>query len=552
MIEDNELLQLKNHYEGKRLYRAKNEAYKFDLFDTVWQLSPKSKEDLNWTYEKDYDADTFVNVRLLLAEMANRYPASTVRTRIGGIRSVGNQLSLPAFKIAWLTFNDNLRKNLATIFSSAVKKCGLTQFNELYEFTKDNRPSFSKYENILDVEKGCYSDYEFNHIKQGLRLETDRQIKFTTQQGNYGVRRIGAFSNLVAGQLMSALMRRPSQLAQLKWCDVLPVGERFLNHRQSNNELVPKYDYMFSDVECLHIRTFRGKDGGFRSSVETRSHRLEPELSSLLLLFRKQYEVVLKGYLINQDIILSPYEMNHIMLSCPLFPEETLFTTAYQTKENIFKAVGNMSQAFHKSPEMMRKAIETLSTKLNLKSDRIEDEKIEYSNNRLRHTVLTTGARNNLSKPYLASITNVTEKAVESYVDLDVNGRVIINEAFAELDVLRKFGTISVNDLLKNDEFIVRNEFDEEIGVYCNSDNCSSCKSKLGAPLGCYPCRNFLPKEEANHQQYLNKALVKYELNKSQGNKATVKKLKEIIVYIQATIKVCDERNNLKRGLDHE
>lgn len=110
MIEDNELIQLKNHYEGKRLYRAKNEAYKFDLFDTVWQLSPKSKEDLNWTYEKDYDADTFVNVRLLLAEMANRYPASTVRTRIGGIRSVGNQLSLPAFKIAWLTFNDNLRK----------------------------------------------------------------------------------------------------------------------------------------------------------------------------------------------------------------------------------------------------------------------------------------------------------------------------------------------------------------------------------------------------------------------------------------------------------
>ncbi len=47
MIEDNELIQLKNHYEGKRLYRAKNEAYKFDLFDTVWQLSPKSKEDLN-------------------------------------------------------------------------------------------------------------------------------------------------------------------------------------------------------------------------------------------------------------------------------------------------------------------------------------------------------------------------------------------------------------------------------------------------------------------------------------------------------------------------
>ncbi|MBF4291653.1 hypothetical protein, partial [Vibrio anguillarum] len=54
--------------------------------------------------------------------------------------------------------------------------------------------------------------------------------------------------------------------------------------------------------------------------------------------------------------------------------------------------------------------------------------------------------------------------------------------------------------------------------------------------------------ESSNHQQYLNKALRKLELNSQSGHPSTVKKLKKVIIYIKATIALCDERKTLKIG----
>ena len=73
----------------------------------------------------------------------------------------------------------------------------------------------------------------------------------------------------------------------------------------------------------------------------------------------------------------------------------------------------------------------------------------------------------------------------------------------------------------------------------------------MGMPLGCYPCDNFTAFDEANHQQYLDKALKKYEVNKLENNPVVLKKLKKIILYIQATIKICEERKLAARGLCH-
>jgi len=77
-------------------------------------------------------------------------------------------------------------------------------------------------------------------------------------------------SILIGFQLMIAFVRRPTQLVQLKWSDVLPAGESFSNHRAFKTESVPKIDYSFTDIECLQIRTFKGKDGQFRGNAETR------------------------------------------------------------------------------------------------------------------------------------------------------------------------------------------------------------------------------------------------------------------------------------------
>lgn len=124
-------------------------------------------------------------------------------------------------------------------------------------------------------------------------------------------------------------------------------------------------------------------------------------------------------------------------------------------------------------------------TTLNLKSDRIEDGKLKVGNNRIRHTVLTSGARQGLTAPELAAITGVNEQAVEPYIELDFDSRLKIDLAFVEKDVLRRFGNMSVKDVQKQDGFVVRNEFDEEIGIQANPANCASCSSKMGAPLGC-------------------------------------------------------------------
>lgn len=64
--------------------------------------------------------------------------------------------------------------------------------------------------------------------------------------------------------------------------------------------------------------------------------------------------------------------------------------------------------------------------------------------------------------------------------------------------------------------------------------------------MGCYPCDNFRPLETANHQQYLDKAERKLQINSQSGHSATVRKLKKIIIYIKATLALCEERMTLK------
>ncbi|WP_102954982.1 hypothetical protein [Vibrio diazotrophicus] len=543
--------QLKSSFMGKRTYRAKNDIYTFDIFDNAWQISTKKIVDVTWVDDMGYDLDTYISIRVLMAESVSKLSVNTIRWSFRTIKTLGNDLSLAAFTIKWLSLSSTYKLQASKVFAFAVDKAGLTKFQEIYEYIDKHREKTLRYNKILDPEKGVYSETEFQSIKENMRLETDRQVALVNDE-YYGSRKLLGFSSLIACQLMVALMRRPTQLAQLKWIDFLPVGERFLDHRKTDVEPVPSWEYSFSDVECLHARTFKGKNGEFRTLAERNSQRLEPELSQLVLLYRKQYEFVLQNALDGNKIEITKDELRQTILACPIFPEEALFTCDFKNKENFLKSLSVTSDSFHKGSNGLQGAIRMLSTNLNLKSDRIEG--LLLGNNRLRHTVLSQGALQGLTAPYLAKITGVTVQSVSSYIDLSFESRIFINKAFAEKEVLRKFGNVSVSNLLKKDEFRVVNEFEEELGVKNNPANCASCKSKLGVPMGCYPCDNFTAKEDANHQQYLDKAVAKYEVNKEQGNKIALRKLREIIIYIRATIKVCEERRQLKlsKGIENE
>ena len=537
---------LQPSFDGQRLYHAKNDAYQFDIFDDKWQLGTKDFVYLDWMHNINYDPQTFIDLRVLLAKAASNLGHASVVRFAFGLKTLGNRLDITEFQLTWLSLKDAYKKILSDLFQFAIKKANFPQFKALADFASKHSPKTKSGSNILDPEKGVYSEIEYDSIKEQLRLATTN-----LQKNCNNAQDVHAFSLLIACHLLIALVRRPTQLVQLKWSDVLPVGHKFSDHRSLKKESVPEKEFLFTDIECLHIRTFKGKDGLFRGNAERNSHRLEPDLSSLLLIYRQQYESVFINTLEKQGINLTKDERYQIMLRCPILPEYQLFTMQFETKSNLFNAIGRSSDAFHKTAVSLRQNLGEFCTELNFKSDRINSDDLQLSNNRLRHTVLTSGAQQGLSAPYLASITGVTEQAVQPYIELSFEARLEIDLAFAEKDVLRKFGNMSVKNLQKQSGFVVRNEFDEEIGIRANPANCTSCSSKMGMPLGCYPCDNFTAFDEANHQQYLDKALRKYEVNKLENNPVVLKKLKKIILYIQATIKICEERKLAARGLCH-
>ncbi|MBF4333486.1 hypothetical protein EAY29_25030, partial [Vibrio anguillarum] len=128
-----------------------------------------------------------------------------------------------------------------------------------------------------------YSETEHDNILEALRIET-LQVLSDPMLSKYTFPQL---RTLIACQLMIALVRRPVQLVKIKWCDVLPVGQEFQSHKETDRNWQPITQHLFSDIEQLHLRTFKGKDGRFRFNVESRSHRLEPDFSQILLHYYK-------------------------------------------------------------------------------------------------------------------------------------------------------------------------------------------------------------------------------------------------------------------------
>ncbi len=358
-----------------------------------------------------------------------------------------------------------------------------------------------------------------------------------------------ASRNIIASHLLTALIRRPTQLVQIKWCDILPVGQIFESHNHPNLNWQPVTQHLFSDMDQLHVRIFKGKDGQFRGNAESRSKRLEPDFSQLLLRYYQIYESYLLHSLSAQHVSLNNDETKELMRRLPVLPDLSLFSSNFKSKTELFNSVSDTSKAYHMQSDNLRKNINYLfENKLKPKSDRRPDDSLSLKNNRWRHTILTLGAKHGLPPSHLAAITNVSIVAIYPYLDLKAAERVKIDEAYAGNQIIQRFDSVSVEELQMHDDFKVKSMFDEEIGYKLTPANCSSCQSKGGAPMACYPCDNFRPLETANHQQYLDKAERKLAINSHSAHPATVQRLKKIILYIKMTIILCEERKTAKVG----
>ncbi|GLS91983.1 hypothetical protein GCM10007916_30530 [Psychromonas marina] len=541
-----ELKKLKSSYTGKRTFQSKEEGYEFDVFSDEWSMGYKKTLYLEWMSK--LEKDVFLDLRLTIAHTAKYYAYNSINGFISTLKTICDYLDPATFEAWWLTLTVYKKGVRNALFALCKRSNGYNShlLTPLYNIVKDdNLGRKGALKGILDETTGAYSEIERDNLLEALRIETlnalDKELVTTKP--------FTRFRNVLGSQLMVAITRRPTQLVKIKWCDLLRVGQAFKSHKESNRDWQPLTQHHFSDVEQLHLRTFKGKEGTFRTNAESRSHRLEPDLSELLLQYYQVYESYLCGSLSQYDITLSESEIKELMQRLPLFPDQSLFSAKFDTKENFFQSVSDTSESFHLSAVSFAQNITYLfNKKLNVKSDRITHKPLTFKNNRWRHTQLTLAAWMGLSPAKIAAITGVTVEAILPYLDLKTPERVKIDEAFAGNSVIQRFDSTSSEKLQQHPNFKIKSPFDEEMGHKLNPANCSSCQSKGAAPMGCYPCDNFRPLETANHQQYLDKAERKLAINSQSGHPATVKRLRTIILYIRVTIAVCEERKTIKVG----
>lgn len=539
---------MKKKYDGQRIFNGKENGFSFDLFSDIWDLGYKNPLNLCWMNKLNIDAKTYLDLKLTIAHTAQYYAYQSLNSHISILKTIVAYINIYDFRAWWLTL-DSYKKNVRDcLYALCHPRNGYTcqALQAMYEAIKDESLGRqSNIKGILDSKTGAYSEVEHDNILESLRIETWQVItKETLSQKEFT-----ALRNIIASQLLVTLVRRPTQLVQLKWCDILPIGQIFESHKEPNFNWKPVTQHLFSDIEQLHVRIFKGKDGQFRGNSESRSLRLEVDLSQLLLRYYQTYESYLLHSLSAQCISLSNDETKELMRRLPILPDQSLFSSSFKSVPELFRSVSDISKAYHMQAGSLSSNIRYLfASKLKPSSDRLPSNSLFLSNNRWRHTILTQGAKHGLSSAHLAAITGVTIDAITPYLDLKASERVKIDEAYAGNNIIQRFDSLSVNELQTHEKFKVKSMFDEEIGIKLNPANCSSCQSKEGAPMACYPCDNFRPLETANHQQYLDKAERKLTINSQSAHPATVKRLKKIILYIKMTMTLCEERKTTKIG----
>jgi hypothetical protein len=544
----NQLATLKKEYKEQRYFSGKKEGYSFDLLSDEWVLGYNKTLYLHWMNE--LELETFIDLRLAIAHAVKHYAFDSITNFSSTLKTLINYLNVYEFKAWWLTLNSYKNHVKYTLHgvSGRSEEYQSTVLGPLYELVKnESLGSGNKITGILDDRTGAYSDAEHNNLLEALRIETLQALEGEILP----TKKFTRLRNVISCQLMVAIVRRPVQLVKIKWCDLLPVGQEFKSHKESDRGWQPVTQHLFSDVDQFHLRTFKGKDGKFRDNIEQRSHRLSPDLSILLLRYYQAYESKLCHSLHRHNISLTDKEVKELMRCLPLLPDQSLFSSEFHSKLELFSTVSDTSEVHHQNRMALTRNITYLfNSKLNVKSDRLPNQPLKLSNNRWRHTQLTMAVWMGLSPAQIAAITGVTIEAIFPYLDLKAQERVKVDQAYAGNSIIQRFDNTSVEELLKHSGFSVKSPFDKEIGHKINPANCSSCQSKGGAPMGCYPCDNFRPLETANHQQYLDKAERKLAINSKSGHPATVMRLQVVITYINATIAACEERNSLKLGGD--
>jgi predicted transcriptional regulator len=530
--------RLKVEY-GQKAGFVSNSGLSFNVFDAVWLLAPAGNSGekiyLEWLDGMGYDEELECDIRFALATIAKTKAYQTIKSIASALKVIGlPEFTLIALQTLWPTLLDSHKRNLRIFWHYLPE----TKYGMTHSWLQSLKIPQSR-SRVYDPKIGALSDIE-NHsfnVALGRYINASIDNGFPEESRPDRAQTVGpltSFSSCMAVRLMQTLVRRPVNLQQLKWSDILPVGVSF-------NDVRLEREYDFSDEEELQVRMWKAKqNNNFRCAVERQPMLLHSSIAQEVLVYRLEYARRLQKRFDYLGLMLNKSEFDEIFMRCPFLFDASLFNVTFESKTVLFNAIGKNSEGFHRTAASITACIAALVNRLELKSDRVAAFDLNISNNRIRHTVGTNGAKNGLSVLQIAKLLGNSPKAAKVYIDMSNEQRANIDKKFVANEMLIKAFSTSVDELKQSNEFVIEDEFGHEAGQSKSLRICGSCTENR--PIGCYGCANFAALLEGAHRDILDVAKKTYKHRLDMGwPESSLSRLENQIKYIQATICICDE-----------
>lgn len=521
-----------------------------NAFDDEWVILPNKGKgaqiSVGWVHASDMSGTDKELILEVFVYYVRTKAASTAWGIVSNIKSfvLGGIPSLDKVKALWSGLSTHKKKSLNQFFGT-LSKMGHKKFHGYHKFTRERLDKSSV--NPLDASTGAFNDVEFDSLAkkinenlQQFQWNTERELSFYQSSMRYGV-----LKNMVTTKLLVSIVRRPIQIALLKWSDLIPSGSSF------HDAAILSVDEIGSlGGETLQLRVYIAKSTGMlfsRECPERHPLYISEELAKVLIEFKGVVLGGLKLLMTSSEVDVDDTELLTLMNDVPIFPDISLFSLRVESLDFFRSLFSSRSTAYHVSESTITNAIRCVRPS----SDRVAD--CIASSNRVRHTVLTRGAQDGLSAAQLAKITGVTVPAARHYIDLDYKSRREIDSKYIGNEFLKAAFSGSLTLIREREELIVDQNF-SPVGGARNERVCHTCSTVMGRPLGCYGCPNFLPILEADHRSVLESAEDKLTVNRTALlnplHTRSIEKLERQIVWVKLTIAVCDETLARQRSID--
>jgi hypothetical protein len=547
-INDRKSIRLREEYSENAEFVSKD-GFPFNAFDNEWTLNSlgASGQKLNvaFLHDKNWTDELHYKVRIALASLSETLATGTVYR----IKVMLNKVDFTNFSLITLqTFIASHKSNLIVYLKALVNKMNELyplEFTDLHEWLSAQKQHKAR-RPIYDAEKGALSEFEQQSFERELQIKITKHLEtYSASTSKISlIEKLITLRGLIAIRLNYALIRRPINLIQLKWSDIIPVGMVFENNGNQVCELE------FSDEKEVQVRIWKAKGKqSFREDAEKYPQRLNTKISAEVFRYRQYYKECLNNHIENIGIKISEKELNALIMSSPVLVSSSLFKTKFSNKKELFKAITKDGSGFHENSDLINSAMKWQLDGFNLKSDRLPILKV--GNNRFRHTVGVNANIQLYDALQISKLLGNHQSAAKIYIDLSDEQRANVNSNFIGNALLKRMFDSSIAELREDARFIIQDDFGNEAGQAKSSLSCGKCEETR--PLGCYGCDNFQALEDGDHRMILEQAEQKHEVRTKLGEPNFIlSKLNTQIKWVRATMIVCNERIEQRRALNEE